>query len=118
MIRIHATIFEWGDTVGLHIIEEMPNGNRYIAGPVACAQRIDDDYAVQLPASVTLNQRRGEAQQLMDELWRIGLRPTEGSGSAGSLAATQEHLKDMRALVANYASLPFDGKNIGSVVKR
>lgn len=40
-----------------------------------------------------------EAQSLMDELWRAGLRPTEGRGSAGSLAATERHLEDMRALV-------------------
>lgn len=40
-----------------------------------------------------------EAQQLMDELWQCGLRPTEGAGSAGSLAATQRHLDDMRAIV-------------------
>lgn len=39
------------------------------------------------------------AQQLMDELWQCGLRPSEGSGSAGALAATQRHLDDMRALV-------------------
>lgn len=39
-----------------------------------------------------------EAQMLMDELWRVGLRPTEGTGSTGSLAATERHLKDMQAL--------------------
>lgn len=39
-----------------------------------------------------------DAQQLMDELWRCGLRPTEGTGSAGSLAATERHLKDMQAI--------------------
>lgn len=39
------------------------------------------------------------AQMLMDELWRCGLRPTEGTGSAGSLAATERHLADMRRLV-------------------
>lgn len=39
------------------------------------------------------------AQQLMDELWGCGLRPTEGTGSAGSLAATERHLQDMRKLV-------------------
>lgn len=43
------------------------------------------------------------AQLLMDELWHCGLRPTEGSGSAGSLAATERHLQDMRKLV-------FEGK--------
>lgn len=39
------------------------------------------------------------AQQLMDSLWDCGLRPSEGSGSAGALAATQKHLEDMRKLV-------------------
>ena len=38
-------------------------------------------------------------QTLMDDLWSAGLRPTEGSGSAGSLAAVQEHLKDLKTLV-------------------
>ena len=41
----------------------------------------------------------GNAQCLMDDLWHAGLRPTEGTGSAGSLAATQKHLEDMRTLV-------------------
>lgn len=39
------------------------------------------------------------AQQLIDELWDCGLRPTEGSGSAGAMAAVQKHLEDMRKLV-------------------
>ena len=39
-----------------------------------------------------------EAQQLIDELWKCGLRPTEGTGSAGSLAATERHLKDMQTI--------------------
>lgn len=39
------------------------------------------------------------AQCLMDDLWGAGLRPTEGSGSAGSLKATERHLDDMRRLV-------------------
>jgi len=39
------------------------------------------------------------AQTLMDDLWNCGLRPTEGSGSAGALRATERHLEDMRTLV-------------------
>lgn len=38
------------------------------------------------------------AQQLMDELWQCGLRPSEGEGSAGQAAAMQRHLDDMRTL--------------------
>lgn len=37
-----------------------------------------------------------EAQQLIDELWACGLRPTEGSGSAGQSGAQQAHIADLR----------------------
>lgn len=40
-----------------------------------------------------------QAQKLIDDLWDCGLRPSEGSGSAGALAATQRHLEDLRAIV-------------------
>lgn len=39
------------------------------------------------------------AQRLMDDLWDAGVRPAEGAGSAGQLAATVRHLEDMRTLV-------------------
>jgi hypothetical protein len=47
-----------------------------------------------------------EAQALMDDLWHCGLRPTEGTGSAGALAATQKHLEDMRTLVFKTGGIP------------
>lgn len=40
-----------------------------------------------------------QAQHLMDDLWFCGLRPSEGTGSAGQLNATQNHLLDMRKIV-------------------
>ena len=39
-----------------------------------------------------------EAQELIDALWSAGFRPSEGSGSAGSLKATEKHLSDMRRI--------------------
>ena len=39
------------------------------------------------------------AQQLADDLYRCGVRPSEAAGSAGAMAATQEHLKDLRRLL-------------------
>jgi len=41
------------------------------------------------------------AQTLMDDLWNVGIRPTEGTGSAGSLRATEKHLQDMRRIAFN-----------------
>lgn len=46
----------------------------------------------------TLKITREEGQSLMDELWQVGLRPSEGTGSAGSLAVTERHLADMREI--------------------
>lgn len=59
----------------------------------------------------TMSLRPDAAQQLMDELWRCGLRPTEGTGSAGALVATQRHLEDMRKIAFDtLAIVPFDSK--------
>lgn len=60
-----------------------------------------DDFLQQEP---TLRIDRDTAQTLMDDLWHAGIRPTEGTGSAGALAATQNHLKDLQRLV--FAKVP------------
>jgi hypothetical protein len=46
----------------------------------------------------TFRLRKEDLQQWMDEMWRIGIRPTQGHGSTGQLAATERHLTDMRAI--------------------
>lgn len=49
-----------------------------------------------------------EAQQLCDALWEAGVRPTNGEGSTGQLAATQAHLSDMRAVAFNRLGIKED----------
>lgn len=39
-----------------------------------------------------------DAQQLLDELWRCGIRPSQEQGSTGQAAAMQSHLEDMRTI--------------------
>lgn len=48
------------------------------------------------------------AQMLMDDLWRCGIRPSEGSGSAGQLAATQKHLEHVSKTHDRMLDLIFD----------
>ena len=64
------------------------------ADPIIMTERSLGEYR-----SPSFRLEREKAQALMDDLWNAGLRPTEGTGSAGSLAATQRHLEDMRTLV-------------------
>lgn len=53
----------------------------------------------------TFTLRRDQVQALMDELYRVGVRPSE-QGTAGELEATKAHLRDMRALVAKTIDVP------------
>lgn len=39
-----------------------------------------------------------EVQKLMDALWNIGIRPSNGIHSPGELKATERHLEDAREL--------------------
>ena len=50
-----------------------------------------------------------DAQRLMDELYHCGVRPTEAAGTAGSMKATQDHLQDMRCIVASKLSVKLKG---------
>lgn len=68
---------------------------------VVIAVWADSTYDVQLENGKIRNRH-------FDELWRCGLRPTEGTGSAGSLAATQAHLKDMKAIAFSRLKIDSD----------
>lgn len=70
-----------------------------ICRPIEVESMAHDDKRLLVEQQPTFSLESDKAQFLMDELWHCGLRPTEGSGSAGSLAATEKHLQDMRALV-------------------
>ena len=50
-------------------------------------------------ATPTINLSHDAAVKLMDELRRVGIRPSDGEGSVGQIGAMKEHLNDMRKLV-------------------
>ena len=85
----------FGDQFAVHMGRKASRGWA-VAHPVQW-EVIDEDCAVATQPAFCLN--KDEAQAFMDELWNVGFRPTEGSGSAGAMAAVQAHLKDMQRLV-------------------
>lgn len=78
--------------IGLLVLEKM--GNKTAVATDITMRVVEDGERV----DPTLRLSFTAGQQLIDELWRCGLRPSEGTGSAGSLAATERHLKDMQAV--------------------
>lgn len=94
----------WGDQIEIWMKRvHSRDGSTEIAVPEPVVLRVKtrEELAASegLIAPPFLSLAPEDAQSLMDELWSAGLRPSEGSGSAGSLAATERHLEDMRALV-------------------
>ena len=91
MIEVRCMRQPWRDGVEVAILDR--GHKTFVAAPLTMVEI--EEGAFMEPALSLTNQA---AQGLMDELWRCGLRPSEGSGSAGSLAATERHLKDMQTI--------------------
>nr|WP_145544751.1 hypothetical protein [Variovorax boronicumulans] len=91
--RVERQIFR--DRIAVYLVLSQPqHKGRALARPLT----FDVIEPGQVFGEPTIDMATEDAQQLMDELWRAGLRPTEGTGSAGSLAATERHLKDMQRI--------------------
>ena len=98
-MKVRADSRPWSDEIELRLGMERNGARLYSIARPLVFEDIPEGARVDPFVTVDVN----VAQDLMDELWRCGLRPREGTGSAGSLAATERHLNDMRRLV-------FDGK--------
>lgn len=87
----------WGSGIELNIAKKDEYGF-HIATPMGfCLQPIGtvNNFG---PA---LRLEPEDAQALMDELFSLGVRPSDGAGTAGQLASIKYHLEDMRKLVFN-----------------
>ena len=80
------------------------DGRRYAQVTNLVFKTVEDEGGAS-PLEPTFALSRENVQALMDELWRIGLRPTEAK-APGELEATKAHLRDMRLLVANALDIP------------
>lgn len=96
--RCHAVRELWTGEIALHFgFRQLDTNTLYLANPMTYTEHpANVSGATQQPA---IWLRVEDAQLLMDELWACGLRPSEGTGSAGSLRATEKHLADMQKLV-------------------
>jgi len=94
-LELRANAAPWRRCVELQLTAISPTGELGVALPENIILTTADP-GQYLPASLQLT--NDQAQTLMDDLWRAGLRPTEGTGSAGALKAVENHLADMRKI--------------------
>lgn len=99
-VRLHNV--PWTGKIAVALVGRMvANPRRYAMVTNLYMEEVQE--GMELKPAFTLD--RGQAQALMDELYRVGLRPSE-AGTAGELEAAKAHLKDMRALVGKAMDLP------------
>ena len=95
------------DRIDVLIVDRTTEGGhtlKSVGEPLVMRPLTDKDYGVAKPPTFSLPP--DAAQQLMDALWHCGLQPTEGSGSAGAMAATERHLADLQKLVFKTKKIP------------
>jgi len=93
----------WSDRVEFLLREQQ--GDRHVVGEQVLLRTLTPaDDGVVLPGTFALQDT--VCQALVDQLWNLGFRPSEGSGSAGALAATQAHLADMRTIAFRCMEIP------------
>lgn len=89
------------DAIRIDIFKPAPEGKLEILQGVLFT-RIDQ--GEEFPSDGLLMSRE-VCQSLMDELWRVGIRPADGTGSAGAMLATENHIKDLREISGRLLSL-------------
>ncbi len=95
-LRFFINRDSWG-SVSVDFVSRESNGKRMVAMPVVMSL-VEANGAAPEPMMCISEADAPEAlQSLMDELWRLGVRPAD-IGTPGHLAATTKHLEDMRAI--------------------
>jgi len=97
MKRFYAETPLWADGINIGIAEEgrAGDGQRQTSVVRLTLETIAEGGYTE----PTMRLTRSEAAELLDALWRVGVRPSNGEGNAGQLGATEKHLEDMRRLV-------------------
>ena len=93
MIAIKHDNYGWRQGVVLIGRKYLPE-TRKMFELVPTWNEVEEGHMTEPANDIALNPE--QAQELMDSLWQCGIRPVQGSGSAGSLAATEEHLKTVK----------------------
>jgi hypothetical protein len=101
-LELRAADLDYDNGIRFALIARDAEGVRVgYGGPMAIV-RTDDMRPVE--PFTTLD--RNAARKLMDELWHIGIRPTEFKSTDAAAAASFAHLADMRAIAFAKLEIP------------
>lgn len=85
------------------VVLDHKHGKYAVAMPLTMKTPTEEDQGAYLHPTMSLTKE--SAVRLMDAMWEVGIRPSNGEGNAGELAATKHHLDDMRKIVFDMMEL-------------
>ena len=98
LFRLTRAAF-FDNRITLDVAQRQHDGSLALASPITWT--LHDPNCALPDTTSLLHLDQSEAQTLMDELWHLGIRPTEGHGSTGQLAATEKHLDHVSLLLTD-----------------
>lgn len=103
-IHFHAEVANYGREVSLFAQTEgfAIGDSLYRLAPVEFRRITEEEHFHGSDTGPAITLFPAQAQQLMDELFRVGFRPTHGGVGDLERAAMKEHLADMRRLVFEF----------------
>jgi hypothetical protein len=87
----------WALNLGVWLVHRNEDGRKFIAPPVVFVQM---EEGVQTAPSLTLDHEA--AQDLMNRLWQMGIRPRDGEGTMAHVGAMKEHIADLRKVAFSH----------------
>ena len=107
-IRIRVQRESWGPGLQVYVQGEQCAKNIYLGAGFEVQKWASDNHTTE-PYLPGMDDNR--AQELMDELWRCGVRPSDGRRTDEAMGALGNHLEDMRKIAFRL----FDGITDDSV---
>ena len=95
--RWYAENSIYRQSVDLVLFQDMPSGSHVGRSNIEMIPH-EKGHTIVEP---TLSLSEDDAQNIMNEFWRIGIRPQDGNGAVAHTEAIQGHLSDMRKIVAS-----------------
>lgn len=89
--------------VRFFLVTHQPPSFKPSLGTAITFEEHEEGFRFERPTFELLEKR---AQQLFDQLWGAGFRPTDAGSAHGQLQAMDAHLQDMRMLVADKLKVP------------
>lgn len=101
--RVFAEVNMMRNSIVLHFFRKEDTGGRYSVISNVEFTTVDPSVMVDFNQGIQISNET--AQELMDSLWRCGVRPADGNGNVGALKATEDHVATLKEVSRAVISL-------------